>query len=279
MSYPIDQKILDKLSAYLDGELSDADTKIVEILAEKDPEIAAELAQLSQADAAFGEAFELMLQEPVPIDLARAVESAPEIDKTPTPVAANQTTAPRYGFGSMAAGLALLVVGVGIGGYATHNFLPGSEPEIVEVAMGRGWLAEVADYHRVYAKQTRHLVEVPASEQEHLETWLANVTGVEVTTPDLSAQGWTFEGGRLLVADGKPVAQLMYTDTNGQVIALCYLQGGDETVANGRSDFGSRAFDDVSMVTWKSQSASFVVVGPSTGVDLPEIAEEIATSI
>ena len=145
--------------------------------------------------------------------------------------------------------------------------------------MGRGWLAEVADYHRVYANQTRHLVEVPASDQDHLETWLATVTGVDMAAPDLSDHGWTFQGGRLLVAASKPVAQLMYTNASGQVIALCYLQGGDESVTEGRSAFDNRAFDDVSMVTWKSRDASFVVVGPSTGVDLPEVAQEIATTI
>lgn len=279
MSSPLNQNILDKLSAYLDGELSEADAKAVEILAEKDPEIAAELELLTQADAAFGDAFELMLNVPVPIELARAVEQAPEIETTSTPVAANQTTAPRFGFGSMAAGLALLIFGAGIGGYATQKYLPGPEPETIEVAMGRGWLAEVADYHRVYSKESRHLVEVPASEQEHLETWLAKVTGVDVAVPDLSNDGWNFEGGRLLVAASKPVAQLIYTDTNGQVIALCFLEGGDDTVNDGRSEFKNRIFDDIKTVSWKSRNASFVVVGPSSGVDLPAVADEIARTI
>lgn len=279
MSNSINQNILDKLSAYLDGELSDANAKAVEILVEKDPEIAAELEQLTQADAAFGEAFEQMLNDPVPIDLARAIEQAPSTESNEVPVAANQSTAPRYGFGSIAAGLALLFIGVGIGGYSAQKYLPGPDPEMIEVAMGRGWLAEVADYHRVYAKETRHLVEVPASEQEHLETWLANVTGVDVAVPDLSNDGWTFQGGRLLVAASKPVAQLIYTDANGQVIALCYLEGGDAAVAGGRSDFNNRDFDDIATVSWKSRDASFVVVGPSTGVDLPGVADEISKTI
>lgn len=279
MTSTIDEKILEKLSAYLDGELNEADRLAVETLAEKDPEIAAELELLTQADAAFSEAFELMLDEPVPLGLARAIENAPETDPEATPVAANRTTAPRFGFGSMAAGLALLILGGGIGAYTMQEFSPAPEPEIVEVAMGKGWIAEVADYHRVYARQSRHLVEVPASEQAHLETWLAAETGVPFAVPDLSPEGWTFEGGRLLVADGKPVAQILYSDTGGQVIALCFLKGGDPAAEGTRTAFNERNFDDLDAVAWKTPTASFVVVGPSEGVDLTEVADRIAASI
>ncbi len=278
MTSSIDERILEKLSAYLDGELSETDRQAVETLAEKDPEIAAELELLRQSDAAFAEAFEAMLDEPVPLTLARAIENAPEADEN-APVAANRTSAPRYGFGSMAAGLALLVLGGGIGAFTMQEFVPGPDPETIEIAMGRGWIAEVADYHRVYARQSRHLVEVPASEQAHLQTWLTAETGVPFTVPDLSDEGWTFEGGRLLVADGRPVAQILYTDTGGQVIALCFLGGGDETLTEARTAFNERNFDDIDAVAWKSPTASFVVVGPAEGVDLTTVASRIATTI
>jgi anti-sigma factor RsiW len=275
----IDEKILVKLSAYLDGELNEADTRAVEILAEKDPEIAAELEELSRADAAIGEAFGMMLNDPVPIGLARAIENAPATDPEPAATPANRTTAPRFGFGSMVAGLALLIAGGVIGAYAMKSFAPEPDPETIEVAMGKGWIAEVADYHRIYAGQTRHLVEVPASEQDHIETWLSNTTGVPFEVPDLAPEGWTFEGGRLLVAASKPVAQLLYKDAQGKVVALCFLQGGDEATEGQPVAFNTNVFDDIETVSWKTPSASYVVVGPSEGVDLPQLAEQVAMTI
>ena len=51
--------------------------------------------------------------------------------------------------------------------------------------------------------------------------------GVAFSIPDLSQFGLTFEGGRLLVAAGKPVAQLMYRLQDGTVIALCLQSSPD----------------------------------------------------
>ncbi|MEO0914574.1 MAG: anti-sigma factor, partial [Pseudomonadota bacterium] len=200
-----------KLSAYIDGELDAADTAAVETLAEKDPEIAAELESLRATDAALLGAFDDLLSEPVPLDLARAIENVPA-----TPAPANLPEAPRgWGFGAIAAGIAALVLATGIGGYGGYTLAP----EKVVVAE-RGWMADVADYHRVYAREGRHLAEVPPEEAEHIMSWIGDRTGVPFTIPDLTAQGLTFEGARLLVAGRKPVAQLMYKAADGTIFAL-----------------------------------------------------------
>ncbi len=258
-----------RLSAYLDGELSSADAEAVEILVEKDPEIAAELEALQAADAAIFSAFDDLLKEPVPIHLAQVIQSTPSEPSIPS--AANTPSAPRgWGFGTIAASLALLIVGGSIGGYAGYTFAPAE----VQVAQ-RGWLADVADYHRFYAKETRHLAEVPPTEVAHIENWMGDRTGVPFTTPDLTDQGLEFAGGRLLVAAGKPVAQLLYTSDDGTVFALCFLAS-----EQGPSDgFADRSFDDVDMVAWRTENAAYVVAGPEGSPKLRGLAEVAATRI
>jgi anti-sigma factor RsiW len=252
-----------QLSAYRDGELPDAEARAVADEIARNPAVRTEYDALLATDDALDAAFAAMLNDPVPARLSAAIARA-----TPAPTAANSPFPPRLGI-RVAAALVLLAVG-GTGG-ALLNQRFGS----VQVA-AVGWLDDVADYHRIYAAQGRHLVEVSATETGHLETWLSEQTGVPFAVPDLSANGLTFQGARLLVAAGKPVAQLMYTDAAGQVIALCFMTGGDPAVESGRSPLTPRSFDGVDMVSWKTQDASFVAVGPQGFGNLPTVAETAA---
>jgi anti-sigma factor RsiW len=272
MTRTIDQGLRDQLSAYLDGALSPADTLAMELLVENDAVVAAEFEALSRVDQLTKSAFDTILADPVPMALARAIDRSPLGDNpVPAMQAANLPTRPIWQ--GIAAALALLLIGGAGGAFLTR----GLEPTSQQVAMG--WLDQVADYHLVYAKQKRHLVEVPASETEHLQQWLADTTGVSFTVPDLSASGLTFQGARLLVASGKPVAQLLYTDAADNVVAVCFLAGGDASLGSGRSTPKLRSANGVDMVWWKSDDASYVVVGPKTGLDLQSVAEAAAIAL
>ena len=140
-----------------------------------------------------------------------------------------------------------------------------------------GWLADIADYHAVYASQGRHLVEVGADEADHLQTWLSNSIGASFTIPDLSEFDLTFEGGRLLVANGKPVAQLMYRLPDGTVVALC-LQDSNRDV-QGAPAFREQTINGFDFVSWSSGGADYVVIGPGGQPDLTAIAAAAAVDI
>ncbi|SPH17270.1 hypothetical protein DEA8626_00786 [Defluviimonas aquaemixtae] len=269
MTGKLTPEMTDRLSAYLDGALSESEAAEIEALIAKDAAMADELGALSGADAAIGSAFAAMLEAQVPPKLIRVIEEAPGIAAP-----ANVSRRPHWGMGTAAAAIALLMIGAGAGSVLTRLL---SAP--VEVAAAPGWLDQVADYHRVYAREKRHLAEVPATEAAHLETWLADTTGVSFAIPDLSRLGLTFQGGRLLVAAGKPVGQLMYTDSGGEVVALCFIAGGDAAADDGPTAFTVRDFGDIDMVVWKDRAASYVVVGPATGIDLDAIARDAAVSI
>ena len=248
------------LGAYVDGELTAEERAEVETMAASDPAVQAELDIIEALNLDLREGFSELLEEPVPPGLIPTEAAAPAAGPEPAP----------SGFLRLAASLALLAIGAGAGAFATYTFAP---PPVEQVA-ARGWMADIADYHVVYASQTRHLVEVPASEKDHIEAWLGKTTGVPFKVPDLAGAGYTFEGARLLVAAGKPVAQLLYTDAAGGVIAICAIEREGEA----QDGFAPREFGDVHMVRWDSGNGAFVVVGPPD-VDLRALAEVASTAI
>ncbi len=250
----------DKLSAFLDGELPEAEAREIEAALEADPALQAELEALMSADALAVDAFAEMLDEPVPASLAAALRDAPEAAPANTPAAPS-------GRGWAAAAAVVLALGLGgAGGYVTGL------SQAPQVAAAPGWLVDIADYHRVYAGQKRHLVEVGADEADHIETWLTATVGADVVIPDLSRHGLTFQGGRLLVAAGKPVAQLMFTDADDKVVALCLIATDTPREGVGTQTIG--AFD---MVSWGGRGANFVIVGDTGRADLAEIAATAGT--
>lgn len=249
-----------KLSAYLDGELDPTVAEEVEARLATDPAAQAELDALIQADVLAQGQFEDALSEPVPFSLAQQIKATPL--ETPQTAAA-----PRPIWGALAASLVVFALG-GVGGYLFNAQTGQAETP--------GWLADIADYHVVYASQGRHLVEVGADEADHIETWLGNTIGASFSIPDLTEFDLKFQGGRLLVANGKPVAQLMYRDANGAVVALCLQQGG----GNGDAPtFNERTINGFDFVSWSAGQADYVVIGPNGKPGLRDIATTAAREI
>ncbi|MGC3939637.1 anti-sigma factor family protein [Roseobacter sp. EG26] len=253
----------ENLSAFLDGELSETDTRKIESALETDTRLQAELASLIEADQLAKEEFAALVDEPLPRDLVKSIQNAPETPVANSPAAptrrANWLTA-------MAASVALAIGGVG-------GFLTGSSQPEQQVA-APGWLQDIADYHEVYADQKRHLVEVAASERDHIQVWLSTTLGTDVRVPDLSENGLEFQGARLLVAAGKPVAQLMYLDADQRVVALCQIQS-----ASPRDGFADQTIGDFDLVSWGGETSNFVVVGDDDRGDLVDIARTAASQV
>ncbi|MEO1140023.1 MAG: anti-sigma factor [Pseudomonadota bacterium] len=255
----------EKLSAFLDGELSEAETREIEDALASDPALQKEMELLMASDTLAQDEFAEMLQEPVPFELAAAIQKAPDASMARM---ANSQEKPRsYAWLTAIAACIALMIG-GAGGY-----LAGST-NTAQLAAAPSWLEDIADYHRVYAGQKRHLVEVPASEADHIQTWLTNTVGANVRVPDLSEHGLTFRGARLLVAAGKPVAQLMFTDAQDRVVALCLIR--TQTPADG---FNQRIINGFEMVSWGGQGANFVIVGDEGRSDLEAIAKTASVDV
>ncbi|MCY1248036.1 hypothetical protein D9M72_614230 [compost metagenome] len=78
------------------------------------------------------------------------------------------------------------------------------------------------------------------------------------------------------MANGKPVAQLVYRSTEGEIFAICFLKN---TTGPQSNDFDESIRDDLGMVSWQRGGASFVLVGPSAHVGMQDIAEAAAATI
>ena len=104
-----------------------------------------------------------------------------------------------------------------------------------------------------------------------LEAWLGARVGLDFRIPDLSARRLAFAGGRMLVVDGKPVAQLMYTDPSGARIALCV------TASRGIDAVAPRAVeaDGVKLIGRSRGRHLFIVAGPTGDPDLETLAEDL----
>lgn len=264
-----------RLCAYIDGELGEAEKTELETLLARDEDAKA-LYEKLKAGSAFGNtAFEDFLHDPVPLALVRQIKQGSGINpkaERVTITAANVRSAriwPRV----MAASVALVLVGGATG------FIIGTANNVAEptkLASARTWLDDIADYHRIYSRQKERLVEVPASDAPQIETWLASSVGVPFTIPNLTGKGLNFEGARLLVANSKPVAQLIYRNADGDVFAICFLKDSDSPQSD---TFSESIRDDLGMVSWQRGGASFVVVGPSASVGLHDLAEAVATTI
>lgn len=253
------------LSAYIDGELTPEQEAKIEATLAQNPAAQAELDALIQVDSVTQELFDQELATPVPFDLVRMIKHA-ELDP---PVRAAAPEQKHVGWRALAASLAFLAIGA-LGGYVVKDTL---RPPVQTA----GWLADIADYHAVYAGQQRHLVEVGADETDHIEAWLGKTIGVQFSIPDLAEMDLTFAGGRLVVAAGQPVAQLMYRMADGTVIALCLQQSNK--AASPLPSFKERTINGFDFVSWNANGADYVVIGPQGQPSLNAIAKTAATEV
>lgn len=252
------------VSAALDGALDRAGRRRLRELEAFDPDYAARRRALSGADVELRATFAEALRDPVPPALVSAVLSLPEPRR--------RLRRALLGAGAMALAASLGAVAA-LGVFVTR---PGPLADLLPsqaAPAARGWIEEVADYHRLYAAEGRHLVEVGAEEREHIEAWLGDRVGRAFAVPDLGQTGLTFEGARLLLAAGRPVAQLVYTAGEGEgrlVVALCITPRPGVPDAR----ITRRSLGDLAAWTWRDGGTGFLVIGPDGDgtLDLGRIA-------
>ena len=292
------ESVRDYLAAWLDGALDDATAALVEELVNEDPATARLADQMRALDSRLPNAFSDIMRAPVPLSLARATTPKADTKWRPNesrgPAPADQHPGEVHGDAreatvtsirrsprlltrargwAMAAAAGVLIAAVGI----PLAYRSGLETGVIQQAeseqLRRGWLTQVAQYHRAYSAESRHLVEVPADESAHITAWLGDRLNRQFAIPDLASHGLDFRGARLLIIDGAPVAQLMYAQAD-TIFGLCFL-------ATDRPDagFDDTVRDELGLVSWRDSGHSFVVVGPSSPGTLRAIAESARAQI
>ena len=274
MKMPLDAQ----LSALLSGETTPAQKEELERRIANDAEARRIYERLRRGAELGRRRFEELLKDPVPLAMVRSIKStqppkAPVAPRLTRPSLKLAPTGPQ----ALAAALILFVIGCGIGYlFGLDPAARAVAPTTVATSSADSWLEDVAAYQRMFSRQPRHLVEIPASSPAEISGWLTASVGIPFNTPDLSADGLQFQGARLLLAGGKPAAQLVYKNNDGDVISICFTKQNGSANAD---DFREMIKDDIGLVSWHNAGAAYVVVGPSSEATLDELAEKIAAKI
>lgn len=287
-----------RLSAYIDGQLGAEEVRELEALIATDAH-ARELLDLLNAGSALGnQAFEEMLKEPVPLHLVRTIKGAPAGSGgggAPQPANGNVVSFFRFIPQAIAASAVLLLAG-GYTGYfvGTKNAIQApteiTETTAFEAPAGTGVktrgfsfdapapaslpsiaVTSVAGVHDVYSRETSRLAELPAGDAEALKSWLSASTGVAFAIPDLTSDGLSFEGGRLVAVDGQPTGALFYKDAKGEVVAVYFARGtttGSQT-AQGASQYLSGTKGDT----------AWFVAAPNGAAALKDVASKVSAAL
>ncbi|TIO73832.1 MAG: anti-sigma factor [Mesorhizobium sp.] len=238
----------------LDGELPGEERMAYDAWLEANPEMKAKSIRYIADRAALRAALAGVMDEPVPARLRQAV-----FGESPA-----RAPAWRSRWWLSAAAAAVLMVG-GLGGYVAGIGGIGrsgeSDDQLAEQAIAA---------HVIYAAEKRHAVEVPASDKDHLQTWLSNRVGLKVIAPDLVAQGFELVGGRLLPSgEGGKAAMLLYEDANGERISLFVTA---ESAATAKGTYAAEA-NGPEAVYWLDKGYGCAVVGSLPRERLSEVAK------
>lgn len=232
------------LVAYIDGELSDADSSAVEAALKTDTRAAERLDHLARSKLPFREAFEPLLQAAPMKKLETMLASVPSAS-APKAVAAGMG---RRGF---LAAAAFVVAGI-----AVDRALIGISRRLSAPDESSEWRAVVAEYLALYTADT---LSAPAGDRAAQAEQLAVVgakLGLNLTPESVALPGVEFRRAQVLQYDGMPLAQIVYLHPESGPMALCMV----------KSDAGAAAPDaerrrGMNVVYWSDATHAFMLIG------------------
>jgi anti-sigma factor RsiW len=278
----------DRLVAYLDGEIEMMERREIEAWLATDPAAREKLASLGESANLVRQAFDEVVQEPVPERLIAAARGETTAEETGAQVisfarrekATFSGLRRRWWLGMpVAASLMGLLLGgivayLGVVKLAPGN-VGGQQPALEMAAADNAWLDNAAGYFKLSVSAgDGGLVDVPATgdPREALQK-ISQSLPQEVRLPDLKPWGLNFRGARLVVADGRPAAQLVYTTDNKAIGPLSLIIGSARepdippTLARRQ---------DINLLYWRHQGRAYALVGQSDIGYLWGIANDVA---
>jgi anti-sigma factor RsiW len=272
------------LVAYLDGELDTDERAHVEAWLDADPGVRGRLLALAESAGLVRSAFADIVNEPVPERLIAAArgETAPATEAEivvlrPSPPVPPPGRSWRWQIElAAAAGIFGLVVGIGAG-YLGNGALGSSSPppeKQIQTASLNNWLDNAAGDYKLMVNAGDTLVDVPASgDNGDVLQKISQNLPQQVRLPDLKPWGLSFQGARLVVVEGRPAAQLVYTTDNKAIGPLALIIGSTKQ-ADITPTYDQR--QDLKLLYWRHQGRASVLVGQSDLGYLWGIANDVA---
>lgn len=196
----------DELNALADDALPPARAREVQSAIDADPSSMAATRVLAyrRQNAALRDAFDPWLAESVPAALIAAA-SPPQQRRRRW-----LTRAWRWSLVGIAASL---VLGVTIGWLVRGV-------QLENAGTPTTFARQAAFAHALYASDANRPVEIGATEEKRLVTWLSKRLGITLTAPDLTGVGFSLVGGRLVAGNEKPTALFMYENAAKERLTL-----------------------------------------------------------
>jgi len=278
----------DRLIAYLDGELEVAERREIDAWLDADPAAREKLAALAASANLVRLAFDEVMHEPVPdrlIAAARGEMVLPEPGGQVLPFKRRRGIERTTGTHHWRIGLpvAASLFGLLLGGGAVYlgagklvpGGMAGKQPALEAAAADNVWLDNAAGYFRLLASAGDNgLIDVPATgdPREALQK-ISQSLPQEVRLPDLKPWGLNFRGARLVVAEGRPAAQLVYTTDNKAIGPLTLIIGSSKQ-PDISPTLATR--QDVNLLYWRHQGHAYALVGQADVGYLWGIAKDVA---
>ena len=232
---------VDALHAYADGQLGETERAAVERYLAAHPDAVVEVAAWQRQNEAMHALFPSAANEAIPPQLS------------PRHIARDIHIARRQSFANIAAALALVMIGSGIGWFGRDYMTPtkAASDYLIEAAVTA---------HSLYVKEKTRAVEV-AADAPNLMTWLSNRITTPIDAPDLTAEGYAFLGGRLLPGDPgdglpAPAAQLMYENGEAQRLTLYFTAA----LPDKKEAWQLESVDGVEAYYWANDAVTCTIV-------------------
>ena len=244
----------DDLNAFADNRLTGERARQIALVLEREPALAARVAEIRRLNTQLRDALDPWLAEPLPRALVTAAK----------PSRAHRRGGMFRAWPALAAA-ALLIVGVAIGWQLRGEILR-------EEGTPDTFQRQAALTHALYAADPNRPVEIWANEEERLVRWLSKRLSFPLHAPNLNRAGFALVGGRLVAGNERPGALFMYENADKQRISLLVrkdAEGSRETA------FRYAQEDGVSVFYWIDDACGYALSGNIDKQQLLSIARSV----
>jgi anti-sigma factor RsiW len=252
------------LVAYLDGALDTADAEALAARLAGDAALRQRLEHLRQGGAGIAEAFAALAAEAPVARMTARLEAA----RTPQKMPAWRWPALR-----IAASIALVAFGIGIGHVTTRLAVPPAEQRASGEREG-DWRAAIAGYVSLYSRDTFAVLGAGARPDAGTLADIQRRIGMALPVDAVALPEADYRGTQMLAYDNAALVQIAYVDRAGDPLLFCILagQGADEALK-------SQSFGPLAAASWVKGGRGFMVIGHLPSPEITAMAETLKQRI
>ncbi len=258
-----------ELVAYLDGELSPADSVRIGQQIAVDPELAERVEVLMNGARAFREAFEPLLSQ-APTE---------RLDSTLSDILARQPQAPgrlrpelsAYRLAAVAAGVVLMLMGAGLDRFVVTPIGRSLFSAPSHANESEDWRRAVAQYLSLYTSDTLSILpDTSTAKQQELAS-VGSRLGLDLTPARVELPDLALRRAEMFDYEGNALGFLAYLDPRSGPVSLCIIAGHAEDappkVEHRRG---------MNVVYWSQANHGFMLIGRTSVDHLQAIATIVA---